>query len=70
MVTVRDNGKGVAEHVVELQPGSIGMGIGGMRQRVKEFSGELRVENTNPGTLVEVVIPSRSYVSSEVRVTA
>jgi len=34
---VRDDGKGIAEHVVELQPGSIGMGIGGMRQRVKRI---------------------------------
>jgi PAS domain S-box-containing protein len=70
LVAVRDNGKGIAEHVVELQPGSIGMGIGGMRQRVKEFSGELRVENCHPGTLVEVVIPSRSFFPSEARVTA
>ncbi len=71
MVTVRDNGKGITSHIAELQPGSIGMGIGGMRQRVREFSGELRVENANPGTLVEVVIPSRSYSSAqEARVTA
>jgi len=70
MVTVRDNGKGIAEHIAELQPGSIGMGIGGMRQRVKEFSGELRVENANPGTLVEVVIPARTFSSSETRVIA
>ena len=70
MVTVRDNGKGITDHIAELQPGSIGMGIGGMRQRVKEFSGELRVENANPGTLVEVVIPARIFSSSETRVSA
>jgi len=29
-----------------------------MRQRVREFGGEFRVSNANPGTLVEVVIPS------------
>jgi signal transduction histidine kinase len=40
-----------------------------MSQRVKEFSGELRVENVRPGTLVEVVIPARSF-SAEARVTA
>jgi signal transduction histidine kinase len=70
MVSVRDNGKGIGEQVVELEPGSIGMGIGGMRQRVKEFSGALRMENVNPGTLVEVVIPSRAFSSAETRVTA
>ena len=61
--TVRDDGKGVAERVAEFQPDSIGIGIGGMRQRVKEFSGELRLTNARPGTLVEIVIPCDSSVS-------
>jgi two-component system sensor histidine kinase UhpB len=69
-VTVRDDGKGIGIMVSELQPGSIGMGIGGMRQRVKEFGGELRLENANPGTLVEVVIPSRSFNAAEAHVVA
>jgi signal transduction histidine kinase len=58
VVTVHDDGKGVAEHILEFRPGSIGIGIGGMRQRVKEFGGEVRLQNTNPGTLVEVIIPT------------
>jgi len=70
VVTVRDDGKGIGEPIAELQPGSIGMGIGGMRQRVKEFGGELRVENVHPGTLVEVVIPSANLVLRDARVTA
>ena len=70
VVTVRDNGKGIEESVAELQPDSIGMGIGGMRQRVKEFGGELRMENIHPGTLVEVIIPSNSYSAAEAPVTA
>jgi signal transduction histidine kinase len=57
LVTVRDDGKGIPDHVVELRPDSVGIGIGGMRQRVKEFGGELRLQNTSPGTLVEAVIP-------------
>jgi len=69
LVTVRDDGKGIGENVAELQPGSIGMGIGGMRQRVREFGGELRIENANPGTLVEVMIPSRTFTPVEARVT-
>jgi signal transduction histidine kinase len=31
-----------------------------MRQRVKEFGGVLKLQNANPGTLLEVVIPNRS----------
>jgi PAS domain S-box-containing protein len=65
VVRVRDDGKGIAEQVSELQPGSIGVGIGGMSQRAKEFGGELRVTNAHPGTMVEVVIPCRSLVLQE-----
>jgi len=56
-VTVRDFGKGIAAHIVELRPGSVGIGLGGMRQRAKEFGGELRLRNAQPGTLIEVTIP-------------
>jgi PAS domain S-box-containing protein len=57
-VAVRDDGKGIGERVAELQPDSLGIGIGGIKQRAKELGGELRISNTNPGTLVEVIIPS------------
>ncbi|HKV27139.1 MAG TPA: response regulator [Candidatus Acidoferrales bacterium] len=59
-VTIRDDGKGISDQVVEFRPESIGIGIGGMRQRVKEFGGELHIRNSNPGTIVEVVIPIKS----------
>jgi signal transduction histidine kinase len=59
IVTVRDDGKGVDENVMEFRPDSIGMGLGGMRQRVKEFGGEIRLNNAKPGTVVEVTIPTR-----------
>ena len=58
--TVRDDGKGISDRTAEFQPDSIGVGIGGMRQRVKEFGGELLIRNANPGTLLEVVIPLTS----------
>lgn len=60
VVTVRDDGKGITDNILEFRPESMGMGIGGMRQRVKEFNGELRLENAHPGTLVEVVIPLKA----------
>ena len=69
VITIRDDGKGIGESVAEFQYGSIGVGIGGMRQRVKEFGGVLRLENTNPGTCVKVTIPCSSLVSSEATVT-
>jgi signal transduction histidine kinase len=57
-ITVQDDGKGISDKVIEFRPGSVGVGIGGMRQRVKEFGGEVRLRNANPGTLVEVSIPT------------
>jgi PAS domain S-box-containing protein len=60
VVAVRDDGKGIGKKVVDLEPGSVGVGIGGMKQRAKEFGGELRLINTQPGTLVELTIPYSS----------
>ena len=57
-LTVRDDGKGVPEEITQLRSGSIGVGIGGMRERVREFGGQLRVANAVPGTLIEVSLPA------------
>ena len=58
VVMVRDDGKGLPEEVVELRADSVGVGLEGMRQRSKELGGEFRISNANPGTLLEVIIPS------------
>lgn len=58
IVQIADDGKGMSEQTLQLQPGSIGVGIGGMRERAREVGGELRMLNANPGTIVEVSIPS------------
>jgi len=60
VVKIQDDGKGIESPIAELHPGSIGIGIGGMNQRAKEFGGELRLLNADPGTVVEVDIPSLS----------
>jgi signal transduction histidine kinase len=57
LVTVRDDGKGIEDQVMQQRPESVGVGIGGMRQRVTELGGTLRLANANPGTIVEVVLP-------------
>jgi PAS domain S-box-containing protein len=62
VVAVRDNGKGIGREIEELQPDSVGVGIGGMKQRAKEFGGELRLSNAHPGTLVELMIPWSSVL--------
>jgi PAS domain S-box-containing protein len=69
-VTVRDDGRGIEEQVIQLRPESVGVGIGGMRQRVSELGGRLRLANANPGTIVEVIVPSRRLEPVEVSVPA
>jgi signal transduction histidine kinase len=46
------------------------VGIGGMRQRIKEHGGELVLRNTHPGTIVEVVIPINSVSTDHQAVPA
>lgn len=58
LLRVRDDGIGAGQQTMQLQPGSIGVGIGGMRERARELGGEFRMLNGNPGTIVEIVIPS------------
>jgi len=70
VATVRDDGRGIEDQVAEQQPGSIGIGIGGMSQRAKEFGGELRVAPAHPGTLVEVVVPCRTSILEDASATA
>jgi signal transduction histidine kinase len=57
IVKVGDDGKGLSKEISEMQPGSLGIGLEGMRQRAKELGGTLQLGNVSPGTLVEVVIP-------------
>jgi signal transduction histidine kinase len=56
-LTISDDGKGVPEHIASLRTSRLGVGLGGMLQRVKELGGSLRLRNTHPGTLVEVLLP-------------
>jgi PAS domain S-box-containing protein len=61
-VAVRDNGKGISSNIAEFRPDSLGVGVGGMRQRARELGGELRLTNASPGTLVELTIPCGSVL--------
>jgi two-component system NarL family sensor kinase len=58
MVRVRDYGKGLPqEWVGRTHSPSLGVGISGMRERVRQFGGELTVSRAEPGTVVEARIP-------------
>jgi two-component system, NarL family, sensor histidine kinase FusK len=60
LVTVRDHGKGIPSEVLDLATStaeSLGVGIRGIAERVRELGGSLRIRRTFPGTSVEVTLP-------------
>jgi PAS domain S-box-containing protein len=57
IVRIRDYGKGVAQEVGgKTITSNLGVGISGMRERVRRFGGELTVTRAEPGTLVTAKI--------------
>ena len=63
--TVQDDGAGIPKNVAEFRVESIGVGISGMRQRVKELSGDLHLTNASPGTVVQFSLPARAITRDE-----
>lgn len=56
IVRIRDFGKGFPDTRNGIAP-TLGVGISGMKERVHQLNGELRVSRVEPGTLVQVTIP-------------
>jgi two-component system, NarL family, sensor kinase len=57
-VEIQDEGKGIAaERLEKILEGGSGVGISGMRERLRQFGGELQIESGASGTRVSVSIP-------------
>ncbi|HKV82449.1 MAG TPA: PAS domain S-box protein [Candidatus Sulfotelmatobacter sp.] len=55
---VRDNGSGMsAERLQQVTSGGSGVGIRGMRERVRQFQGSMQIHSDSTGTKVSVEIP-------------
>ena len=64
-VEVSDQGKGISpERLVEIQVGSTGVGLRGIRERVRQFGGEMKIESNGAGTTVSVTFPSGAEKSA------
>lgn len=62
-VEVADKGKGISDkRFGEIQAGGAGVGIRGMRERVRQFGGDLKVASDHAGTRVSVTLPVPSPV--------
>jgi two-component system, NarL family, sensor kinase len=60
ILTIRDYGKGLPPetlHSFRETAAGVGVGLGGMKQRVRELGGHLRVESDGSGTCVTATLP-------------
>jgi two-component system, NarL family, sensor kinase len=53
VVRIRDYGKGFPANGEPIENKLIGVAVAGMRERIRQFGGDLRVSRCEPGTLVE-----------------
>jgi len=57
-IEVRDAGKGISpERLAEIRSRGCGVGIGGIRERLRQFHGEVKIESNGSGTTVSATIP-------------
>ena len=65
-VEVEDQGGGMSpERLAEIQSQGTGVGIRGMRERVRHFCGDLVVESNTSGTKVSATLPFKTPVSAD-----
>jgi signal transduction histidine kinase/PAS domain-containing protein len=65
-IEIRDQGKGISpERLSEIQLRRSGVGIRGMRERLRQFDGTLNIESDGSGTRVIATIPVPKATSSE-----
>jgi signal transduction histidine kinase len=55
VLAIEDRGKGFGDRNIET--GQSGVGIAGMRERVRELGGDLKIDSQSTGTTVTAVIP-------------
>jgi PAS domain S-box-containing protein len=68
-VEVRDHGQGMsAERLAEIRSKGSGVGVRGMRERVRQFKGDLTIESDRSGTKVSVTLPLSTSAKEEVQV--
>ena len=59
-LTVRDYGKGIPADLAKSfanRTGAVGVGLAGMRERVRQLKGQLNIRPARPGTLLAVSLP-------------
>ena len=63
-VQVQDHGKGISqERLAEIQSKGVGVGITGMRERVRQCHGELSIDSNGVGTKIVAIFPVKNPVA-------
>ena len=63
---VRDDGGGISpEKLLEIQSRGSGVGIRGMRERVTQLGGEMKIESAGGGTKISVMLPLMKTANSK-----
>jgi PAS domain S-box-containing protein len=66
IVEVQDQGRGMPpEKLAEIQSQGSGVGISGMRERLRHFGGELVVESNSAGTKIVATLLSKEFPAGE-----
>ena len=66
ILDIRDQGKGMSPaRLAEIQSGRSGVGIGGMRERLRQFEGIMNIESDSSGTRILATIPLPQSASLE-----
>lgn len=66
VLSIRDHGKGIAAERLEKFANAgtdVGVGLGGMRERVRDLGGKLELQSDGMGTTVKVTLPFRESSS-------
>lgn len=70
-LSVQDQGNGIPpEKLAEIQSRGSGVGIRGMRERVRQFHGEMTIESNASGTRISVVFPVAKDAIAEEKAVA
>jgi PAS domain S-box-containing protein len=66
ILEVQDEGKGIAPDKLSKvsSSGLSGLGLRGMRERIKDFQGDLEIVSHNKGTQIKVVVPLASAAAA------
>jgi PAS domain S-box-containing protein len=64
---VQDQGKGISrERLAEIQTQATGVGIQGMRERVRQFHGEMTIDSDEHGTRIHAILPVHSQAQATI----